>query len=376
MRYSIDKEVRARELAADGKSLDYIVSTVGVPKKVVIGWIPELRPHEDVIKWSVKQRFHSDFPEYEAVVSSEFSKFAREDITDEEWESLNRTVSKVMFDEAVHVFENAISDPPDFTGKTKLSDVSFTQFMRDFWNEGSSCIAGKGFSPAYIRNSANTVRYYSFLRNKSVKNVTEADLEILSEKLRSANLSEWRINFIIRAGRTALRYAYEQGMTVNRAYEFSLKKPCRTDYVPLTWNEAAELFSVNWKTQDAMLANFLAFTGGLKQNELRALRICDIGKDSIYVLHSFSRSKKLVPSDCPRTVVLSEVVITIIRGFIKINLGNEVTGDMYVFSKDGTSPEDIRHWGTELKCVCRDFGYDYESIDFTMWNRMFKKRNG
>ena len=59
MRYTIEKENEVKRLAAEGKSSSYICSATGISERVIWNWCPETRPHDDVIKWSVKQRFHS-----------------------------------------------------------------------------------------------------------------------------------------------------------------------------------------------------------------------------------------------------------------------------------------------------------------------------
>lgn len=369
MRYSIEKESEVKSLAAQGRNLDYISSVSGVPKKVIRLWCPELRPHEDVIKRSVLQRFHSDLPEYEAEISSEVSKYAREDITDDEWESLGRTVSRVLLDEAVHVFKSTITDPPEFTDKNRLSEQGFLDFLKDFWSRDRSpfLAAHPEFSDGYVRNSAGAVRYYSRFRKKLLRDMTSADLEILHENLSESGLSEHRINFILRAGRTALKYAYQQGMTLSRAYDHRLQRPGKSQNAAISTQDALELFSDEWSNPTAMLANFLAFLCGLRQNETRALRGKDFGKKSVTIAHTFSRTGKLVGLSLPRTVPLTKIIVETVR-----KLSSRTDG--YIFSKDGTTPMDARQWTLALKDECRKKGLDYERTDFSVWRKLFISR--
>ena len=130
MRYTIEKENEVKNLFAEGKSIDYINSVTGIPKKVIWQWCPELRPHEDIVKQSVKQRYHFLFPDYEAKISSAFSPYICSDISEEEWEEVNKTVYDVLYEEAVAVFKNAISDPPNFGEKTALSNEKFLDYLK------------------------------------------------------------------------------------------------------------------------------------------------------------------------------------------------------------------------------------------------------
>ena len=99
---------------------------------------------------------------------------------------------------------------------------------------------------------------------------------------------------IYRAGSIGLKWAYnneliDKDITAG-IITFSVKPKERKI---LTKELAALLFSIEWNDEKAKLANMLAMLTGMRQGEILALRKMDLGKNCIYVNHSWNEHEKL-----------------------------------------------------------------------------------
>ena len=87
-----------------------------------------------------------------------------------------------------------------------------------------------------------------------------------------------------------LKYAYYNGLTQNNYFYGIIKCSGKAKVRKvLTMEEAAAVFATNWENDSAKLANTVAFYTGMRQGEIAALRLEDIGKDRFYVCHSWSK---------------------------------------------------------------------------------------
>jgi integrase len=57
----------------------------------------------------------------------------------------------------------------------------------------------------------------------------------------------------------------------------------------LTPELAAAVFKAQWKDERARLANMLAMVTGMRAGEIQGLRVQDLGKDCLYIRHSWNR---------------------------------------------------------------------------------------
>jgi integrase len=69
---------------------------------------------------------------------------------------------------------------------------------------------------------------------------------------------------------------------------------------------AAAIFKVQWKDEQARLANMLAMVTGMRAGEIQGLRVQDLGKDCLYIKHSWNRMDglKTTKTNESRTVEL------------------------------------------------------------------------
>lgn len=368
MRYTIQKENEVKQMAADGCSLEYIAAKTSLPKKVIWGWCPELRPHDDIIKQSVKQRYHFIFPDYEAKITTSFSPYVTEDISDDDWEALNDVVYDTMFDLAVYVFRNAITDLPEFSDVKKLCDVPFLKYCRNFWDfDNSEYIkeANKDkqiISKSYADSCYNAIHHWSFLKNKKVKDITKGDLQIMQENLVAKDLSPSRVYFILRAGVAPLRYAYDKGLTLTNANEFKMPKKTKkkNNYIPNTLVQ--KLFEKKWDNEEAYFANLIAYYGHLKLNEVNAIMVSDLSKDGVVSVYSIYNGnyQDLEANPHPKEIKLPTVVAVALYNYIENSERIKYRED---FLFDSGTKRNV--WNDELKKQAAKYT-DLE-VNFSMW---------
>lgn len=110
----------------------------------------------------------------------------------------------------------------------------------------------------------------------------------------SKNLKPKTINNILSVGTVALRWAKaNEFITANPAEELPKFSDSTAKRGVLTKEEASSLFAVKWSDERAHLGNLLSMTTGLRAGEVLGLQVRDIGKDRVYVRHSWSNKDGL-----------------------------------------------------------------------------------
>lgn len=364
MRYTIEREKKVRQLAAEGKSSAYISSLTGIPERVIWNWCPETRPHDDVIKWSVKQRYHSVIPELEARISSAISPLMRKDITEEEWDDANSVINKTLFDEAIIVFKNLLSEPPEFGSEKRLSKEPFLDYLRKFWSEDSDYVQRKNLSPVYVKQNYDSIHFWSLMKKRSVSEINSGDIERVFEKLSEKDLSQSRINAIMKTGLIPLKEAYKEGLVLTRCYEFVLPKVERLE-ISLSPVQVSKIFNSKWDKEEAFIANLVAYIGRMQLQEVRGLRLCDIGERTIKIENSFTR-EGLVKNKKPRIIETSTYITSTILKYASTSPYTDFKPDDYVFfGEKRESPAHGSFWNSELQKVCAKNGLTFS---FRNWS--------
>lgn len=373
MRYTIEKENEVKLLFKEGRSLDYIHSVTGIPKKVIWQWCPELRPHEDIIKQSVKQRYHFLFPDYEAKITSAFSPYICTDISEDDWESLNKHIYDVLYEEAVAVFLNVVSDPPNFGEKKILSNEKFLDYLKNFWDyDNSEYIKERNeekevISRGYANLCKNTLHYWSFLKNKLMRDVSKGDIQIIHEKLVEKKLSSSRIYFILKLALIPLEYAYNQGHTLLRTFDYKVPRKTRQKNV-LESIVISKIFNSEWKSSESYLANLLAYVGELKLQEVRALRLSDVFTEGFIVTNNIYTRDGLQPNKNKRVVKISQNVLDCILKYTSTNPFKDFKATDYVFyTIDRNKPSYGQSWTPDLKDVASLYIDDVYLVNFSIW---------
>lgn len=366
MRYTIAKENEVRELAAQGKSSAYISSATNVPERVIWGWCPETRPHDDVIKWSVKQRYHSIFPDLEAKISGAISPLIRTDISEEDWDNIGNIIYSTLFEEAMIVFRNVLEEPPEFGSERRLSKEPFLDYLRKFWSEDSEYAKRKKLNPAYIKQNHDSVHFWSLLKKRALCEVNTGDIERVFEKVSDKGLSQSRVNAIMKVGLIPLKQAYKDGLILNRCHEFIL--PCVEKKSALSPTVVSKIFNSEWTDTESFVANLVACSCHLQLQETRALRLCDISDGVIEIKNYYSDRDGLLPcAENSRTVKVSSFITDIILKYASTSPYHDFNPTDYIFfSESRDKPAWGKKWSKHLVEVCKEA--NVPQVFFNIWS--------
>ena len=213
--------------------------------------------------------------------------------------------------------------------------IDFIKYLTDFWDwEKSPYIKEKlrrnhGLHKRYAIEMSGTInRYWApFFNGKTLGEISRQDietfiiyLESLPEKAKKEQeeidkalqeeslqkpkrknaaqkkrrvirypTSAKRKNTIIQAGTIPLTWAFQKEMIdkdiVSGITWFSGKTKERQILTP---ELAKALFNIEWKDERSRLANMLAMVTGMRAGEIQGLQIQDLGKDCLYVRHSWN----------------------------------------------------------------------------------------
>jgi integrase len=176
-------------------------------------------------------------------------------------------------------------------------DVDFPSYLQNFWDyEASPYVKEKlrknhGIHKNYTVGQRLIVekRWSPFFEGRLLGSITKQDIENFIDDLSEWELSAGRKNTILKAGVIPLRWAFskeiiERDITKGITW-FSGEVEERQILTP----EVVEaVFRVEWKDERARLANMLAAVTGLRSGEIRGLRVRDLGKDCLYIRHSWN----------------------------------------------------------------------------------------
>jgi integrase len=196
----------------------------------------------------------------------------------------------------------------------------FADFLTDFWDyEKSAYVAeklayGHRIGRRHCYDMARAVANYwvpFFGAGPKLDAITRDDLRRFATHIASLELAPKTRNNILAAGTTALGWAHVNELIPNNPAKgirkFSGKAATKGI---LTDDEVRRIFALEWKDERARLGNLLAATTGLRAGEIVALRLEDIGDETLSVRHSWSEHDglKSTKTNEERVVpVLSEV---------------------------------------------------------------------
>ncbi|MDR1230068.1 MAG: site-specific integrase, partial [Spirochaetaceae bacterium] len=175
--------------------------------------------------------------------------------------------------------------------------VDFGSFLQNFWDyDASPYIKEKlrknhGIHRNYTTGQRLAVQRYwiPFFEGRLLGDITRQDIENLMDSLAGRKLSSGRKNTILRAGTIPLRWAFskeiiEKDITFKITW-FSGKAAERQILSP---EIVQALFRVEWRDERSRLASMLAAVTGLRAGEIRGLRVQDLGRDCLYIRHSWN----------------------------------------------------------------------------------------
>lgn len=268
--------------------------------------------------------------------------------------------------------------PAGRAGTRTLAD-----FLGEFWDWDRSqyvrerLMHNHGIHRKYVCRCAAAVRNYWvpwFGEDLPLQDVTRAEVQrfILSFLERGSPASAQARNNIIRSGTLALRWAFRNGLipadiTAGLAY-YGSDAP---DVAILPPPVVAELFRRAWRHRKAQAANKLAMVTGLRSGEIQALRGGDIGRDCIYVRHSWNSMDGLKPPKNGRERTVYVPFPELLDELARLAGGD----DRFVFHvRSPYRPMDAKCWLRELRAELLRMGVSRETaarVHFHSWRHYF-----
>jgi integrase len=177
------------------------------------------------------------------------------------------------------------------------ADRDFCGFLLEFWDfDRSPYVKEKlrknhGIHRAHCLNALGVIKKYwvPAFQGRLLGSITRQDIESFVDTIGESKFSATHKNQIIKAGKQALFWAFSKGMIDTDVTAgivlFSAKTPER--YI-LTPEVVQTLFAHQWHDGRAKLANVVACCTGMRAGEILALRGIDLGKNCLYVRHSYN----------------------------------------------------------------------------------------
>jgi len=178
----------------------------------------------------------------------------------------------------------------------------FVDFLKRFWDyEKSPYVAEKKAHGQTIGKRRCVDMTYAVkghwtrsFPERTLGEVTRRDLADFGVHLAKLGLAAKTINHVIQAGTVALTWAHSNELiTSNPAANLRKFSGQSEKRGILTIDEAKALFNLRWEDDRAQAANLTAATTGLRAGEIAALRLQDIGEDTLSVVHAWSNDDGL-----------------------------------------------------------------------------------
>lgn len=259
-------------------------------------------------------------------------------------------------------------------------------FLEEFWDFDNSPyvrekkLRGQTIHRDYCLALMTRIRHYWYpiLAGKSVGEITREDIYSIFNAKSVSNLAPKTINSIVSAITIPMKWAFFHGLTSINCYEGILKcsaKSKKRDV--LTLEQAMAVFCTEWENDSAKLANMIAFYTGMRQGEIAALRMEDIGTDRIYIRHSWSKYeglKETKTNDAREIKIppqLREMILT--QG--SMNPHNEGIKGFIFYGLKPSQPTDPKNWLKFLHRALQNIGYsEPKNICFHAWRHLWCSR--
>lgn len=186
--------------------------------------------------------------------------------------------------------------------KDTQSAVDFISFLNTFWDWKTSAYIQERRRKSHgihrrhciMQGRAITLYWEPFFKGRLLGEITATDIDDFITYMGDKELSASRKNVVIKAGTKALRWAFSKGKIERDPTRghimFSGDERKREILTP---SAAAAAFRVSWTNDRAKLANMLASVSGMRNGEIMALRLQDLGPDCIYVRGSWNDADKM-----------------------------------------------------------------------------------
>lgn len=216
-------------------------------------------------------------------------------------------------------------------GRASINDRVLVDYLTELWTAETSGYVqsrrahGHGCTERHCMQMRHLIRnnVQPYFGNALVGDVDDIELDEFFIFLKlEKKLSASSINHVINAIKKPLDFAVQKGVLDFNPMEHIERFTSESkERGILEENEVTKLFDVNWNDKTSKLANFVAANAGLRIGEIQALRVCDIGIDSIHVMHNWSREDGL---KCPkngktRNVPVPDILCTMLKNEARKN---------------------------------------------------------
>lgn len=260
-------------------------------------------------------------------------------------------------------------------------------YLCEFWDFEKSpyvkekLLRGQSIHKDYCDELKSRIKVYWLPRiaGKSVGELTRDDVNSIFDDEKVSKLAGKTINSIVSSLTIPMKYAYLKGLTQNNCYDGIIKcstKSKKRDV--LTLEQALLLFTkAEWENDSAKLANMIAFYTGMRQGEIAALRLEDIGTDRIYIRHLWSKYEGLkeTKTNESREIKIPTLLRDDILAQASFNPHNEGMKGFVFYGLLPNQPTDPGNWRKYLNRALKNIGYSNpEKICFHAWRHLWCSR--
>lgn len=259
-------------------------------------------------------------------------------------------------------------------------------FLEEFWNYDKSHyvrekkLRGQSIHRDYCVALMTRLRtyWYPLLEGKSVGEITRDDIYQIFTHDSVSKLVPKTINSIVSAITIPMKWAYFHGLTNNNCYDGILKCSAKSKKREvLTLEQALSVFCTEWENDTARLANMLAFYTGMRQGEIAALRMEDIGTDRIYIRHFCSKYeglKETKTNECREIKIPSQLRDMLLMQANMNPHGEGIKGFVF-YGLNPEHPTDPKNWLKYLHRALKNIGYSNpKEICFHAWRHLWCSR--
>ena len=183
-------------------------------------------------------------------------------------------------------------------------DCDAMEYLIDFWTRDKSPylreleLKGHSATNRHIQNMRNTIKNHwkIFLEGKLLGEITRDDVNKIFMAESTKSLTPKTVKAILQSLTIPMKWAHLNGMTENNCYSgiISPKSKPKKKQI-LTLEQTKALFEAEWDNDRVKLACLIACFTGMREGEILALQVRDIGEDRIYIRHSYSSYDGLKP---------------------------------------------------------------------------------
>ena len=249
-------------------------------------------------------------------------------------------------------------------------------YLEEFWDMEKSPyirekkLKGQTIQLHHVSNQLGRARKYWIprLKGKSIGEITRDDINAIYEDPDVMKLAPKTANEIVAAVTLPMKYAYQTGLTNNNCYDGIIKRANKSEpRIILSYEETKALFDADWDNDMVKLACLLSCYTGMRRGEVAALRLRDIGKDRIYIRHSFDNYEDLKSTKTgeEREMPISPLLRDMLLAQSELNAYNEGADSYIFFGLVPGKPTDPGNWLKYMRRTLETLGYkNPEEITF------------